>query len=1056
MNFRRPRFDGKILLLIQVVALLLSMPPAMGSDAIDFNRDVRPILSDHCFLCHGPDDGSRAADLRLDLATGASVAGGSSVIVAGDADGSLLFQRIISTDADLQMPPPSSHKELTGEHVDTLRRWIEQGGKYDEHWSLMPMRSIAQITSDVALPENCNQTCEVIDHLVQAELDRRQLSAMPPADPVTLLRRLHLDVTGLVPTPAQASTFLEDPAHDAYELQVDRLLNSPHFGERLAIWWLDLVRYADSVGYHGDQDVSVSPFRDYVIRSFNANKPFDQFTIEQLAGDLLPELSQEQQIASGYNRLGMMSAEGGVQDKEYLAKYIAERVRNVSGTWLGVTMGCCECHDHKFDPLSMREFYQMEAFFADIKERGLYAGANSDGNWGPSIQVPSEQQQQELSHLDQQIAQVQDRLDRSTPELQLAQVEWEKSQPAWSVLKPTAALSTQGVTLTIREDHSVLASGENPGRDVYTLAIDDLPAGTTALRLEVLADPSLPKNGPGRADNGNFVLTEFIARVEKPPDSQPPDSQLGASELTPLRFSAATASHQQRRSAKDNPYGEWSIAAAIDQDAKGAQWGWAILDLVGQAHRAVFEFAEGQSPKAGTPLVIELHQNHDNPTHTLGCFRLWASTSPSPGSGSLTNPTEIEAIVAVPVEQRSEEQSLRLAAHYRSVAPMLQPAREELAKLRKSRQELDATIPSTLVTVAVEPRPIRVLSRGNWMDTTGEIVQPAFPAAIKVPSFSIPQDRRLSRLDLAHWITASDNPLTARVMVNRLWKLYFGVGLSPSLDDTGAQGQPPSHPRLLDYLAQQFVQSGWNIKQTIRAILLSQTYRRSSLATEALLAVDPGNRWLARQGRFRLDAELVRDNALATSGLLVRRIGGPSVKPYQPAGYWAYLNFPAREWTNGTGDQLHRRGLYTHWQRQYLHPSMLAFDAPNREECAANRPRSNTPLQSLALLNDPTFVEAARALAAMVMQDGGPSDELRLEFAFQQVLSRRITQSETLPLLELLSKARAEYQQQPEQVRLLHTVGQWRAPEHLDQSELAAWTAVTRVILNLHESISRY
>jgi len=1053
MSRARWRFSGG--LAIFSLGMLIALPAgvAWSQEEIEFNRDIRPILSDHCFQCHGPDRNTREADLRLDTESGLlGLDGQEGVIVRGSAQTSPLYQRLVSDDPEVRMPPPESHKELTAEKIALLAKWIDGGASYEGHWAYLPVRPFDR----QALPSQVTSDSQVIDHFVGRKLDQLQLVASPAENRTTLLRRLYFDLTGLPPSPVEVREFLADDAPDAYLRVVERLLASPHYGERMAIWWLDLVRYADTVGYHGDQDMSVSPYRDYVIDSFNENKPFDQFTIEQLAGDLLPNPTRDQQIASGYNRLGMMSAEGGVQDKEYLAKYIAERVRNVSGTWLGVTMGCCECHDHKFDPLSTREFYQMEAFFADIQERGLYAGANSDGNWGPSIKVPTAAQQSLLTSLDQSIARVEGTLGTSTEEILAAQRQWEGTQALWSPLTPTALHSLQGVTLTLRDDQSILATGNNPATDTYRLTFENVPAGITAIRLEVLPDDSLPQKGPGRASNGNFVLSELIAEARTRDGGE---GQEGVSPR-PVSFVSAMASYEQTGAAGDNPYGKWAVAAAIDRDEKGAKWGWAIMEQVGRSHDAIFEIAPESAPAAGETLVIQLLQNLDNPQHTIGRFRLWITTSPMPSSGVTPVPSEIASIIHVAPAERTPEQSATIAAYYRSLTPLLQSAREELERLKKERANLDAQIATTLVTRSVAPRMVRVLPRGNWMDESGEVVEPGFPAAIEVPSFQQsatgdPARDRLTREDLARWITARDHPLTSRVLVNRLWKLCFGAGLSRSLDDLGAQGQAPSHPELLDFLARQLVDSNWNLKQLLRSIVLSETYQRSSLATAVQLESDPDNRWLARQSRFRLDAELVRDNALAASGLLVRDIGGRSVKPYQPAGYWAYLNFPTREWQSGSGSELYRRGLYTHWQRQYLHPSLLAFDAPSREECTADRPRSNTPLQSLALLNDPSYVEAARALATMLLKEGGSGEQERLDVLFWQVLSRPADDAEKEVLRGLLQRTREQYQNQPELALAVTGVGQLPAPQEIDRMELAVWMAVTRVILNLHESITR-
>lgn len=1031
----------------RIVAAVLIMAWSMAgavraNEPIEFNRDVRPVLADKCFACHGPDKNKRQADLRLDTEAGLhGTADGPGPVVPGKPLDSELLRRIKATDPEQVMPPPDSGKQITPAELAILERWIAGGAKWEGHWAFQPLKRTAppQVTPPPNFPLR-----NPIDQFVLAGLERQKLRPSPVADPVTLVRRLSFDLRGLPPTQAEVDEFASDPSDARYEALVERFLNSSHYGERMAIWWLDLVRYADSVGYHGDQPVNVFPYRQYVIEAFQNNKRFDQFTLEQLAGDLLPNPTLEQQIASGYNRLGMMSAEGGVQPKEYLAKYIAERVRNLSGAWLGLTLGCCECHSHKYDPFTSRDFYRLQAFFADIEERGLYSGANASGDWGPRIQVPTPDQTRRLTEFNRQIAELNKKLETPTPELAAAQAEWERNRAAWTVLKPSEMRAMGGATLNQKEDGSILASGESPPQETYTLTFPAPDAAITAFRLEVLPDDSLPQKGPGRAGNGNFVLTEFVVRVQKG------DGTMG--EIVPLQ--AASATYEQTGAANKNPYKKWSAEGAIDGDSKGSSWGWAIMEQVGRIQSAVFETREDLKLGEGDRLVVELQQKHENPQHTIGRFRLAVTTATRPVRANDGVPADLATIVAIPADQRSAEQAHKLAAYYRSIAPLLEPVRKQLAETQTQRTALEQTIPTTLVTKAVTPRTIRVLPRGNWMNDSGEICEPAFPEVL--PQRESAAGQRMTRLDLAKWVVAPDNPLTPRTLVNRQWKLFFGAGLSRKLDDLGAQGEWPSHPELLDWLAGDLIDSGWDLKRLVRQLVLSSTYRLASLDTPALREADPSNRWLSRQSRFRLDAEMVRDNALAVSGLLVDRQGGASVKPYQPPGYWAHLNFPQREWQNGRGDELHRRGLYTHWQRQYLHPSLLAFDAPSREECVADRPRSNTPLQSLVLLNDPTYVEAARALAARTLTTGGASDDERLRSAMRLVVSRPPTDAELATLRKLLERQRAEYRQDAAAAKELTSVGETPAPESLDRAELAAWTSVARVLLNLHETITRY
>jgi hypothetical protein len=821
--------------------IFLAVPSMAGATepSVEFNRDIRPILSNNCYACHGPDNGLRKAKLRLDRDYDAQgVRGGSSVLVPGKPAASELWKRITSAEPSEHMPPKKSNKELTKAQIALLGRWIEQGGKYQKHWSLL-----APVKAELPPVTNTAWVKNPIDHFVLARLEAEQLAPAPEADRRTLLRRLSFDLTGLPPIPAEVDAFIGASGPRAYEDAVDRLLASPHFGERLALFWLDLVRFADTGGYHSDNHRDVSLYRDWVIGAFNHNLPFDQFTTQQLAGDLLPGATPEQKIASGYNRLLQTTEEGGAQAKEYQAKYYADRVRNISTVWLGLTLGCIECHDHKYDPFTTKEFYQLEAFFADIQERSV----------GRQEQTPIYQpgQKEQLDKLDAAIAHRQKELAATTPELDEAQARWEA---------------------------------------------DTRERGTNGL------------------------------------------------------------------------------------------------------------------------------------------------------------PKDIVALFAADAAKLSQKQKQALGTYYRAnVDSSLAQPRRELAQLQKQKADLLKAVPTTLVTVATAPRPIRILPRGNWLDASGAIVQPGVPASL--PGLDAGAGRA-TRLDLARWLFAPENPLTARVFVNRLWALYFGQGIVKTLDDFGAQGSWPTHPELLDWLAVEFAESGWNVKHVIKLMVTSSAYRQASHADANRRGRDPNNTLVSRQAHFRLDAEMVRDNALAVSGLLVDKIGGPSVKPYQPAGYWRYLNFPTREWTNDAGADQYRRGLYTYWQRSFPQPSLLAFDAPSREECTVERTRSNTPQQALVLLNDPTYVEAARALAETMFRAGKTPAE-RVDAAFRQALQRPAHAEEKRLLIGLLELHLAQYQADAKSAQLYLAVGARPAPKDIPASELAAWTDVARIVLNLHETITR-
>lgn len=785
---------------ITLLALLtLPVQADAGPPKVSFNRDIRPILSRNCFHCHGPDAKHREADLRLDLEAGLKSSSESAIIHPGQPEQSPLFERISSKDPDLVMPPADSGKTLTADEIKLFRQWIAEGAEWSQHWAYVkPQSSPVPQVKDKKWPVNW------IDNFVLARLEEQGLQPSPEADQITLLRRLSFDLTGLPPTREEVQAFVNDASPAAYEKQVDRLLASPHYGERMAMYWLDLVRFADTVGYHGDQDHHISPYRDYVIEAFNRNLPFDQFTREQLAGDLLPKPTLQQTIATGYNRVLQTSHEGGVQRKEYLAIYAADRIRNFSGVWMGATMGCCQCHDHKYDPYTAKDFYSMVAFFADIDE-------------------------------DQHLRRGSDRIP------------------------------------TIREPEIFLYS-----------------------------------------DKEKQQIADLAVKIKE----------------------------------------------------------------TGQA-----------------------------------------------------------------LKKETDEKARK-------------SLQKKLEQLKKSRAAIDKGALKTMITVSIKPREIRILPRGNWLDESGPVVQPAIPEFMG--TIKTNHDRP-TRLDLANWLSAEEGygPLMARVMANRFWYLFFGRGIAPVLDDFGGQGGPPHYPELLDQLAIKFFRDEWDMKQLVKFIVMSRTYRQSSLETPDQRKADPFNQRLDRQARFRLPAEMIRDNALAVSGLLVTDIGGPSVKPYQPAGYYRHLNFPKRKYVADKDERQWRRGVYMHWQRQFLHPMLKAFDAPSREECTAQRPRSNTPIAAMTLLNDPTFIEAARVFAAHVIEKGGDSDRARINYAFSQATSRVPEAYEVEVIQSLLNSNRSAFAARTKDAQALTRTGLAASQPDLEAVELAAWTEVTRALLNLNEVVTR-
>ena len=1033
-------------------------------DKIDFGRQIKPILSDNCFACHGPDEAQRATDFRLDTKESA-LSDEHSVIVASDVDSSLLVERILSEDPDVVMPPEEHRKRLSAKEKRLLVDWIKQGADWSEHWAF-------QATTDSAVPdvEASDWTTNYIDNYILSRLESNRIKPSPGAERHTLIRRLSFDLNGLPPTPDRVKAFFAASKtiglDKAYSQEVDRLLASEHFGERMAVHWLDLVRYADTVGYHGDQNVSVSPYRDYVIDSFNSNMPFDQFTREQLAGDLLESPTQSQQIASGYNRLGMMSAEGGVQPEEYLNKYASDRVRTTASVWLGVTLGCAECHDHKFDAFSTQEFYEFSAFFADIEEKGLYAGSNNTGKWGTSIDVADDDLQEFLQPVDREISEINSGIvlnQRIHSEQRIWEAALTKKHTVWKTLTPDKIVTHPIVKTKTSDDGTILISGKNPATSVYTI-VSGIDPRSKAIRLEALPHDSLPQKGPGRASNGNFVVSEIVIlrgdqsdhsnSLKDPIENWPSElkSQI-------VKLANPTATFEQTYGGQSHPDKKWSAASAVDLDVNGETWGWAILPQAGKANELVVQIAEGEETSEKVTIVI--FQKHANNTHTLGHFRISESLSKSAAANpSRLLPTAIQILLKEKRENRTQEQAKELANYYLSIAPSYESQRAKLVELKKKRETIIANhTRTTLVTVAKTPREIRVLARGNWMDKSGKLVQPNVPrvlGGLSLQLASVP-NQRATRLDLANWITHKSNPLTARVFANRIWKMFFGSGISNVLDDVGSQGEAPSHPELLDKLAIRFVESEWDVKQLVRDIVLSRSYRQSSSLRNDLNEFDPENRLLARQSRFRLDAEFIRDHALAVSDLLVRKTGGRSVMPYQPAGLYRHLNFPTRSYSASTDEDQYRRGLYTHWQRQFLHPAMKTFDAPSREECTAARPQSSTPLAALVLLNDPSYVESAHALAEFAIQ-ASDDDQARFQVIFQRAFSRDPNEEEQKVLVDLLDLHRRHFKHSPIDAKALLSIGQSNKPNPENETnfgEIAAWTSVCRAVINMHEFVLR-
>lgn len=973
---------------------------------VRFNRDIRPILTDKCFACHGPDAETVEGDLRLDLPDSAK--GEDGAIVPSDPEASELVRRIFSADEYEVMPPPEAHKPLTQAERDVLRRWIAEGAEYESHWAYTTLKR-----PDIPQGPGANWAINAIDDFIAARLELENVEPTAEADRITLIRRLSFDLTGIPPTPAEVDAFVKDTADNAYDKLVDRLLNSPRYGERMAMYWLDLVRYADTVGYHGDQDVSQWPYRDYVINAFNDNVPYDQFIREQLAGDLLPEATLSQLVASGYNRLNQTTEEGGAQPKEYLAIYFADRVRNFSQVFMGATMGCAQCHDHKFDPYTMRDFYSLGAFFADLDERGKYDARQRP----PEIRVPSPELQERLAEVEQRISDQCTRTEVLRDEVLASQAAWEVSVRGEIERQPPIESSWI--------DDEQKTGGNNSGAWEF-VSREQGPVHSGSHSRRQSAD-GLVQHFFDDAQETITVSdqTRFFAWVNLDPQN-PPTAIM-------LQFNDGTWEHRAVWGSDDIRFGR-----------KPESW---------DGYRR-----QGPLPEAGEWVRLEVNpQKVGLKPETIvkgmaftqfGGLAHWDQA----GWTDAAIPVNVARALAIAPRQRTGVQSKLVADFYLANAETLVKAKEELSNLEAERISLEESAPTSVVSRSVDPRTIRILARGNWMDDSGEIVQPAIPAYFG--DLGITQ-RRATRLDLANWLCEPDNPLTSRVMVNRLWALLFGRGICTSVDDLGGQGTYPSYPDLLDWLAVEFVESGWDIKHVIRTIVTSATYRRTSKPTSQLLTADPYNDLFARQGRFRIEAEMVRDAALFTSGLLVEKVGGQSVKPYQPAGYYDQLNFPRRTYVADTGDEQYRRGVYTHWQRTFLHPMLKAFDAPSREECTAARSRSNTPLQALTLLNDPTFVEAARVFAQRFVHAGGTTPDEKIDWAYRIAVSRAPESAVATELRQLYERHLEHYQEHLNDAEQLISEGAAPTAVDIDPAQLAAWTSVARAILNLSETITR-
>jgi hypothetical protein len=1166
-----------------------------AAEPVDFAREIRPLLAKKCFACHGPDDEHRQAGLRLDNRKGATATldSGAVAVVPGKSGESELVRRITAADESERMPPADTGIVLEPSQIELIKRWIDEGASYAPHWAFVkPLRPPLPAVKQKDWPK------VGLDYFVLARLEAHGLSPSPPADKYALIRRASLDLRGLPPTPEEVRQFVEDDDERAYEKLLDRLLADPAFGERWARMWLDLARYADSRGYGSDPlRPNAWRYRDWVIDAFNRNMPYDQFTIEQIAGDLLPNATMDQKVATAFHRNTMTNTEGGTDDEEFRVAAVKDRVDTTMQVWMGLTMGCAKCHNHKFDPISQKDYYQFFAIFNQTAD-------NDQPDDKPLMTAPTPEYETQVRLIDEKIAAVRQKLEAETPEIVAERGKWEESlrtSAQWMPLEFVEMKSAGGATLARLEDGSILAGGPRPDSDTYTLSATTDLEGIVAFRLEAIPHESLPAKGPGRADNGNFVLSRFavtaqdaqnaaqptagrFVRVELPGQGKwlhlaevqvfcggenvalsgtatqssvdydgPPhlaidgntdgdyhaakstfhtkqednpwwEVDLGGekpierivvwnrtdggtanrlagyrvqlldgqrqvvwqnepqgipspkSELSPSGIVSITLSH----AAADYSQPEFPVQAAI-KPGMPDKTGWAVGPKSGEPHEAVFAAAQPIAIGKRTLLTLSLDQKFHMAGHTLGRFRI-SVTSDGNLLRRLEVPAEILAIVDTPADQRTPEQAAKLLAHYRSIAPSLKPLRDEMARLEKSKPP----VPTVAVMEELPPdkrRPSYVMLKGNFL-AKGDPVEPALPAAFHQLETEMSRDR----LAVAQWLVHPDNPLTARVAVNRFWGQLFGAGIVETEEDFGIQGELPSNQELLDWLAVEFmgevqrptskVQSPksphgqvadevgghasdlnppltphssppWDVKALLKTIMMSATYCQSSRATPELLAKDPRNRLYSRGPRFRLEAEMVRDQALALSGLLSRKMKGPSVYPPQPEGLWQAAFNGERTWPTSQGEDRYRRGLYTFWRRTIPYPSMATFDAPSREVCSVRRVRTNTPLQAFVTMNDPCYVEASQALARRIIREGGSTPAERAAWALSLCLARPASQPQIDAVIALYQSELAHYQADPAAAEKLAAEPLGKLPDGMNAAEAAAWTVVANVLLNM-------
>ena len=1147
-------------------ALMVLMGPAIragqAGETVDFNRDIRRILSENCFKCHGPDAKERKGGkhgLRLDTLEGAQLdLGGYRAIVPGQPDKSELVRRITTTDLDDKMPPSVSGKKLAKADIALLQTWIKQGAAYSRHWSYVkPVRP--------ALPrvQNKSWAKNEIDFFILDRLHRERLKPSREADRSALIRRVSLDLTGLPPSLDELGRFLKDRKPGAYGRLVDRLLAKETFGEHWARLWLDQARYADSAGYADDPPRTIWAYRDYLIRALNRNKPFDQFTLEQVAGDLLLDATEEELIATGFHRNTLTNNEGGTNDEEYRNVAIVDRVNTTMAVWMGTTMGCAQCHTHKYDPITQQDYFRLFAILNNTED----ADRTDESPFLPLYTAEQKQQKQELN---EQIVRLEKITQTATPQLIAAQADWEKGfaqELKWEVVRPAEAKSKSAAVVTRTPDGDIRV--ERGGKtDVYTVE-SPVAANTTltALRLETLPDDALPAKGPGHAD-GNFVISRVLATITPPSGTRLSGRYLrieipgkekilslaevqvfhGANNIAltgeatqsstafdgPARLAIDGNTNGNFAEAKSTTHTETSTAPWWELDLKSAQpvdrvvlwnrtdgdsaarlsgfrlalldekrepvWqqevkdaphpnsefsvssaraisfaaaysdhaqekfeaasildnkdvnekGWAIAPQFGQAHALTLVPRAPVELTANSTLTLTIEQLSKHEYATVGRFRFATTSDPRAAEYGRT-PAPVLAILKTPADQRSDSDRSEVTRHYLTIAPALTTERGQLAGLKKQLEEVKpyTTVPILRELAGDKRRRTFLQHRGNFLDLGQEVTE-GLPASFQ----PLPDGGTPNRLALARWLVDTNNPLTARVAVNRMWEAIFGIGIVRTGEDFGIQGEVPAHPELLDWLAIEFMQQKWDTKHLLKLMVTSAAYRQSSRVTPELETRDPENRWLARGPRFRLSAEMIRDQAMFISGLLSDKMYGPPVKPPQPKLGLSAAFGSGTDWETSPGEDRYRRALYTAWRRSNPYPSMATFDAPNREVCIVRRERSNTPLQALVTLNDPVYIEAAQALARRMNEaEKTPAEKVREGFLL--CLCRPPTKAELSKTLGLYEKARERFASDPDKARNLATKPIGAAPEGADVAELAAWTLVGNVLLNLDETLMK-